>query len=98
MSRVSCFLNIPPEAFYSPTRNRQGAWGWSIVAYIGGKLGGHQVKTLAEHFKRDPSVISRGIIKVERKRREEKVQCRKVFVHCPPLHGQADVAGVYKPF
>jgi hypothetical protein len=37
------------------------------------KLGAHQVKTVAEHFKRDPAVISRGIIKVEKKRREEKV-------------------------
>ena len=72
VSNVSSVLNIPPESFYSPTRNRQGAWARAIVAYIGGKLGGHQVKMVAEHFKRDPAVISRGIRKVEKKRRDEK--------------------------
>ena len=35
-------------------------------------MGDHQVKTVAEHFKRDPGVISRGIRKVEKKRREEE--------------------------
>ncbi len=72
VSKVSAVLNIPPESFYSPTRNRQGAWGRAIVAYIGGKLGGHQVRMVAQHFKRDPAVISRGIRKVEKKRRAEK--------------------------
>jgi len=72
VSRVSSVLNIPPESFHSSPRNRQGAWGQAIVAYISGKLGGHQAKTVAEHFKRDPAVISRGIRKVEKKCREEK--------------------------
>jgi len=31
-----------------------------------------KVKRVAQHFKRDPAVISRGIRKVEKKRREEK--------------------------
>ena len=31
-----------------------------------------KVKSVAEHFKRDPAVISRGIRKVEKKRRDEK--------------------------
>jgi len=35
-------------------------------------LGDHQVKTVAEHFNRDPAVISRGITKVEKKRTEEE--------------------------
>jgi len=35
-------------------------------------LDAHQVKTVAEHFKRDTAVISGGIRKVEKKRREEK--------------------------
>ena len=68
VSKVSSVLNIAPESFYSPTQNREGAWGRAIVAYVGGKLGGHQVKTVAQHFKRDPAVISRGIRKVENKR------------------------------
>jgi predicted transcriptional regulator len=35
-------------------------------------LGDYQVKTVAEHFNRDPAVISRGITKVEKKRTEEE--------------------------
>ena len=31
-----------------------------------------KVKRVAQHFKRDPAVISRGIRKVEKKGREEK--------------------------
>ena len=46
--------------------------GRSVKAHVGGKLGGHQVKTVAQYFKRDAAVISRGIRKVEKKRREEK--------------------------
>jgi len=72
VSRVSSVPNIPPESSYSSTRNRQGAWGRAIVAYVGGKLGGHQVKTVAQHFKGDPAVISRGTRKVEKERREEE--------------------------
>ena len=71
-SKVSSALNIPPESFYSPTRNRQGAWARAIVVYIDGKLGVHQVKMVVEYLKRDPAVISRGIRKVEKKRRDEK--------------------------
>ena len=44
----------------------------NVPLYVGGKLDAHQVKTLAEYFKRDPAVISGGIRKVEKKRREEK--------------------------
>ena len=47
---------------YSPTRNRRGH----------GRLGDYQVKTVAEHFSRDPAVISREITKVEKKRTEEE--------------------------
>ncbi len=66
VSKVSSVLNIAPESFYSPTRNREGAWGRAIEAYVGGKLGGHRVKTVAQYFKREPAVISRGIRKVEK--------------------------------
>ena len=38
----------------------------------------HQVKTVAEYFKRGPAVISGGIRKVEKKRREQKAFDSKV--------------------
>jgi len=44
--------------------------GWAIVAYIGGKLGGHQIKGIVEHFKRDPVVTSKGVKRLENKLNE----------------------------
>jgi hypothetical protein len=44
----------------------------NVSFYIGGNLGGHRVKTVAQHFKRAPAGISRGIRKVEKKRTEER--------------------------
>ena len=41
VSEVSTVLNISTDLFYSPSRNRQGALGRSIVGYLGRKLGGH---------------------------------------------------------
>jgi len=67
VSEVSSSLNISTDLFYSPTRNRQGALGRSIVGYLGRKLGGHQIKRIAEHFNRDPVVISHGIKRLESK-------------------------------
>jgi hypothetical protein len=46
----------------------------NVSFYIGGELDAHQVKTVAEYFKRGPAAISRGIRKVEKKRREENSQ------------------------
>jgi len=67
VSEVSSVLNISTDLFYTPTRNRQGALGRSIVGYLGIKLGGHQIKVTAEHFSRDPVVISQGIKRLESK-------------------------------
>jgi len=67
VSEVSTVLNISTDLFYSPTRNRQGALGRIIVGYLGRKLGGHQIKGTAEHFNRDPVVISQGIKRLESK-------------------------------
>ena len=49
------------------TRNRQSAWGRSVAGYLARKLGGYPVKVIAEHFGRDPVVMSRGIRSVEEK-------------------------------
>ena len=72
VSEVSSALNISPDLFYTPTRNRQGALGRSIVGYLGRKLGGHQMKGTAEHFNRDPVVISQGIKRLDNKLNKEK--------------------------
>jgi putative transposase len=72
VSEVSSALTISPDLFYSPTRNRQGALGRSIVGYVGRKVGGHQLKGIAEHFHRDPVVISQGIKRLENRLNEGK--------------------------
>jgi len=38
-----------------------------VAGYLARKLGGYHIKALAEHFNRDPVVMSQGIMKVERK-------------------------------
>ena len=62
---VSSAYGIPVETVCSMTRNREGAWGRGIVGYMGKKLCGYSIRSLAEHFHRDPVAMSRGIAKVE---------------------------------
>jgi hypothetical protein len=42
------------------------------VGYVARKLGGHKFKSIAEHFNRDPVVISQGIKRTESKLKEVK--------------------------
>ena len=71
-SQVGLAFKLPMDLFYSSTRNRQGAWGRAVCAYLSSKLGGYQIKEIAEHFNRDPVVISQGIKKVEKNLREDR--------------------------
>jgi len=79
VSEVSSALNISIDLLYTSTRNRQGALGRSIVGYLGRKLGGHQIKGIAEHFNRDPVVISQGIKRLESKLNEGKVLAKTMI-------------------
>jgi REP element-mobilizing transposase RayT len=72
VSEVSSVLGISRDLFHSQNRNRQGALGRSVVGYLARKLGGHKVKGIAEHFSRDPVVISQGIKRLESKLKEVK--------------------------
>jgi len=72
VSEVSLALHLPTDLLYSLTRNRQGALGRAVTGYVGRKLGGYQIKATAEHFHRDPVVISQGIKRLENKLKEEK--------------------------
>ena len=72
VSEVSSVLNVSTDLFHSSTRNRQGALGRAVVGYIGRKLGGYQIRAVAEHFNRDPVVISQGIRRLESKLIEGK--------------------------
>jgi chromosomal replication initiation ATPase DnaA len=65
VAHVSSAFGMPVETVCSMTRNREGAWGRAIVGYMGKKLCGYSIRSLAEYFQRDPVAMSRGIGKVE---------------------------------
>lgn len=72
VSEVSLVFNIGKDLLYSNTRNRRGAFGRAVVGYLAKKIGNHPFKETAEHFKRDPVVISKGIKGLEKKIREDE--------------------------
>ena len=57
---------------YSNTRNRPGALGRAVVGYLGKQLANLPFKSTAEHFNRDPVVISKGIKGLEKRIREDE--------------------------
>jgi putative transposase len=59
-------MGISLERIYSLTRDRQGAQGRGLAAYLGRKLSGHAVIDMARYFKRNPIVISQAVAKAER--------------------------------
>jgi hypothetical protein len=78
--QVSSVYNLPIELFYTPSRNRKGAWGRKVVAYLAKKLGNYQTRIVADHFMRDPTVISKGIKTLEETLREDEATARKIAV------------------
>jgi REP element-mobilizing transposase RayT len=65
VSVVGFYLDIQRESFFTHTRNRRAAWGRSVVGYLGRKLCNYENKSIAQFFKRDPSVLTKGIRHVE---------------------------------
>jgi REP element-mobilizing transposase RayT len=80
VTRVGAAFEIPIDLIYSSTRNRQGAWGRALCAYLGTKLGGFKLKEIAEHFNRDPVAIAHGFKKVEQRLSEDKKIGSEVMV------------------
>ena len=72
VSQVGSALKIPIDLLYSSSRNRQGAWGRAVCAYLGHGLGGFKIREIADHFNRDPVAISYGLRNVEQRFREDK--------------------------
>ena len=65
-------FNISRDLLYSKTRNRRGALGRAVVGYLAKELANHPFKETAEHFNRDPVLISIGIKGLEKKIREDE--------------------------
>jgi len=72
--------SIPRDRLYSLTRDRRGAYGRNLVAYLARKLAGFRVKDLAQHFKREPMTISLGVIKVEKLLQQDKDFFKRVEI------------------
>jgi len=71
-------MALPRDRLYSLTRDRMGAYGRGIVAYLARKLTGSLVKNIAQHFQREPMTISEAIIKVEGLMEKDKELARKI--------------------
>jgi len=71
VSAVGSAFGMKRDKFYSFRRSRQGALGRSVAAFLGKKWGGHAFKEFAEHFKRDPVVISKGVRGLEKRLAED---------------------------
>ncbi len=64
-------MAISKESIDSGNRNREGSFARGIVGYLARRLTGHSLRSVAEHFGRDPVAISQGVGKLESTLREE---------------------------
>jgi chromosomal replication initiation ATPase DnaA len=71
-------MAIARDRLYSLTRERKGAYGRAIVAYLARKLTGSLVKDIAQHFQREPMTISEAIIKIENLMEKDKELARGI--------------------
>jgi hypothetical protein len=69
---------IAQERLYSLTRNREGARGRSIVAYLARVISGHRIMEVARHFQRSPMRMSQAIIRFEDELRKDE-HLRKII-------------------
>ena len=53
-------------------RDREGACGRRMVAYLARGLSGYMIKEVAEHFRRSPMRISQSIIELENGLRKDE--------------------------
>jgi chromosomal replication initiation ATPase DnaA len=76
--QVTEVFKIPQDLMYGPSRGRQGALGRALVAFLGRKLGGYKIKTIADHFRRDPVVISQAVQRLEQKIRQGEIASARI--------------------
>ena len=65
-------MGIRGEKLYSRLREREGARGRWIVAYLARRVSGYGVKEVADHFGRSLVTISEGMKKVEELERKDR--------------------------
>jgi hypothetical protein len=69
---VSRTTGIGEDKLYTATRDREGARGRAVVAYLARRTAGCTVKEIADHFDRSAVTIGEGIMKVEGLVRRDK--------------------------
>ena len=69
---VSKTTGVALDRLFSLTRERPGAHGRGMVAYLARVLSGQKVKDIAEHFQRSPMRISQAIIEFENRLRGDE--------------------------
>jgi REP element-mobilizing transposase RayT len=62
---VSRETGISEDKLYSVTRDREGASGRGIVAYLARVISDYTVREIGDHFRRSPAAIGEAIMKVE---------------------------------
>ena len=62
---MSKTTGLSPDRLFSLTRERPGAHGRGMVAYLARVLAGQRGKDIAQHFQRSPMRISQAIIEFE---------------------------------
>ena len=78
VSAVGFHFEIQRESFFTQTRNRRAALGRSVVGYLGRKLCSYENNTIAQFFKRDPSVLTKGRKSVEDRTISDKIFKKKL--------------------
>ena len=68
---VSRATGIARSRLYSLTRNREGAYARSIVAFLAKVVSGHMIVDVAQHFQRSPMRVSQSIIQLENELRKD---------------------------
>jgi REP element-mobilizing transposase RayT len=69
---------ITSGQIHSLRRDRRGAFGRSLVAYLARKLSGYLIKDVAVYFHREPAMISQGIMKTENLLQADESLVKKV--------------------
>jgi len=80
---------IPRDRLYSLTRDRQGAYGRNLVAYLARKVAGFRVKEIAQHFQREPMTISLRVKKVEKLLQQDRDFSRRIEIMEINLRGKS---------
>jgi len=65
VEEVSGQTGVSKERIYSLSRDRKGAYGRAVVAYLARKLGGYLVKEIGGFLGREPMTISEATIRLE---------------------------------